>query len=39
MRLLLELALTALGVIALLYVAGAVGWLMDAIEWLRGLMR
>lgn len=36
MTLLLELALTALGVIALLYVAGFVGWLMDAWEWLTG---
>ena len=36
MTLLLELALTALGVVALLYVAGAVGWLLDAWEWLVG---
>ena len=39
MRLLLELVLTALGVIALLRVAAFVGWLLDAIEWLRGLLR
>ncbi len=38
-NLLLELVLTALGVIALLHVAAFVGWLLDAIEWLRGLLR
>lgn len=36
MTLLLELALTALGVIALLYVAGFVGLLLEAWEWLTG---
>ena len=39
MRLLLELVLTALGVIALLHVAAFVGWILDAIEWLRGMLR
>ena len=39
MRLLLELVLTALGVIALLHAAAFVGWLLDAIEWLRGMLR
>ena len=39
MRLLLELVLTALGVIALLHVAALVGLVTDAIEWLRGLLR
>ena len=37
--LLLELLLVALGVIALLHVASFVGWLLDVIEWLRGLLR
>ena len=39
MRLLLELVLTALGVIALLHAAAFVGWILDAIEWLRGMLR
>ena len=39
MRLLLELVLTALGVIALLHAAAFVGWILDAIEWMRGLLR
>jgi len=34
--LLLELALTALGVIAFLRVLALVGWLMEAWEWLTG---
>ena len=35
----MELVLVALGVIALLHVAAFVGWILVAIEWLRGLLR
>ncbi len=35
----LDLLLDILAIVALLLAIGAAGWLLDAIEWLRGLLR
>lgn len=38
-RVILDLVLDALALVAALLAIGAAGWLLDAIEWLRGLLR
>ena len=38
-RVILDLLLDALALVAALLAIGAAGWLLDAIEWLRGLLR
>ena len=35
----LDLILDVLAIVALLLAIGVAGWLLDAIEWLRGLLR
>ena len=35
----LELALSLLALVAALLAIGVAGWLLDAIEWLRGMLR
>ena len=34
-----DLALSLLALVAALLALGVAGWLLDAIEWLRGLLR
>ena len=34
-----DLALSLLALVAALLAIGVAGWLLDAIEWLRGLLR
>ena len=38
-RVILDIALSLLALVAALLAIGAAGWLLDAIEWLRGLLR
>ena len=38
-RVILDLLLDVLAIVAVLLAIGAAGWLLDAIEWLRGLLR
>lgn len=38
-RVILELALSLLALVAAALAIGVAGWLLDAIEWLRGLLR
>ena len=38
-RVIVDLVLDVLAIVALLLAIGVAGWLLDAIEWLRGLLR
>ena len=38
-RVILDLALSLLALVAALLAIGVAGWILDAIEWLRGLLR
>ena len=38
-RVILDLALSLLALVAALLAVGVAGWLLDAIEWLRGMLR
>ena len=38
-RVILDLALSLLALVAAVLAIGVAGWLLDAIEWLRGLLR
>ena len=37
-RVIVDLALSLLALVAALLAIGVAGWLLDAIEWLRGLL-
>ena len=38
-RVILDLALSLLALVAAVLAIGVAGWLLDAIEWLRGMLR
>ena len=38
-RVILDLALSLLALVAAVLAIGVAGWLLDALEWLRGLLR
>jgi len=38
-RVILDLALSLLALVAAILAIGVAGWILDAIEWLRGLLR
>lgn len=38
-RVIIDLALGLLALVAALLAIGVAGWLLDAIEWLRGMLR
>ncbi len=38
-RVIFDLALSLLALVAAVLAIGVAGWILDAIEWLRGLLR
>ena len=38
-RVILDLILDALALVAVLLAIGVAGWVLDVVEWLRGLLR
>ena len=38
-RVIVDLALSLLALVAAILAIGVAGWILDAIEWLRGLLR